>query len=184
MDLFLHVVDSQFPPCPDRMDYALHPMTPRPDRAPAQSGGTVSVPQGASSSSGQSGSVDSPPMTSSPTLTPAAGVRLGSIRPLPPLGESLRLVPFLCLCAMAGVLTRIGLGELFGSSVLGVTSGHSETFPDWFANAWGCLVMGLLVPMRQSRFFARYRYHIHETWPSVIKETGMWENGVLAHVPL
>jgi hypothetical protein len=67
----------------------------------------------------------------------------------------MRIVPFVSLCAMVGVLTRIGLDELFGPNVLGVTSTESAIFPDWFPNAWGSFVMGFFVPMRQSPFFAR-----------------------------
>lgn len=70
----------------------------------------------------------------------------------------MRIVPFVSLCAMVGVLTRIGLDELFGPNVLGVTSTESAIFPDWFPNAWGSFVMGFFVPMRQSPFFARHSW--------------------------
>jgi hypothetical protein len=57
---------------------------------------------------------------------------------------------------MAGVLTRVGLDELYGPAVLGATSStEGQTFHDWFANAWGSFAMGFLVPMRQSPLFAR-----------------------------
>jgi len=92
---------------------------------------------------------------STPASTPAS---LRSISPLPSLGETLRVLPALAVCAMCGVLTRVGLNELFGTAVLDDTSATTETFQNWFPNAWGSFVMGLLVPMRQSSFFKRHAW--------------------------
>ncbi len=89
-----------------------------------------------------------------PSAPPPAPVSFRSIKPLPPLGETLRLVPFLSVCAMAGVLTRVGLNELFGPVLGSTSSTEGQTYPDWFANAWGSFAMGFLVPMRQAPFFA------------------------------
>ncbi len=88
------------------------------------------------------------------------------IRPVASLAEALTLLPFLGLCAFAGVLTRIGLDELFGPAVLGVTSSSSATFPDWFANAWGTFAMGFLSPQLLTPRFAKYTHSLKYLCPA------------------
>ncbi len=136
MDYYHYIVSNQWPPF-------------RPDIHKRRASSAPCLTMARTSS--RSSSPD--PLASVPPSSPSGSFR--SIKPLPPLGETLRIVPFVSLCAMVGVLTRIGLDELFGPNVLDVTSTESATFPDWFPNAWGSFVMGFFVPMRQSPFFAR-----------------------------
>jgi fluoride ion exporter CrcB/FEX len=137
MDYYHYIVSNQWPPF--RSDIHKRRASSAPCLTMARTSSRSSSPD--------------PPQPSLPPSSPSGSFR--PIKPLPPLGETLRIVPFVSLCAMVGVLTRIGLDELFGPNVLDVTSTESATFPDWFPNAWGSFVMGFFVPMRQSPFFAR-----------------------------
>lgn len=47
------------------------------------------------------------------------------------------------IAAILGVLTRIGVNDLFGPGVLGVSSSTSALFSDMPANVFGCFVLGL-----------------------------------------